>query len=293
MFVNRFILFSFWTLLTASFMLSCKQAEVVVAPKRIRHLSVGKVIRLVRNNALKFNTLSVKKASIELNNNGRTSSVRASFKIRRDSIIQITAQKLAIPVGKLELKTDSFRIVYYLDKENIYGSMDNISELIGMDVDFNIIQSVLTDQIFSIHQDTRENNFRDFNCEIEDNLYKITTIRDRKMRKFTRNEDRFERYRIRKEDETLIKQDIYVDPDSFVVRKLVLDDLSSNLLVKFEFSKFEKVDNQWFPGMINMHFRSDKKIDLSMELSKISLNDEQNFQFTIAPKYKKIVLKPE
>jgi len=274
-------------------MLSCKQKQLVVAPKKIRHLSVGRVTRLAREKALKFETLSAKKVSIEFNNNGKTSSIRGSLKIRRDSIIQVTAQKLTIPVGKLELNTDSFRIVYYLDKENIYGSIDYISDLIGMDIDFNVIQSLLTDQIFSIRQDSRENRFRDFACEIENDLYKITTIRDRKMRKLTRNEDRFERYRNRKEDAALIKQDIYVDPDSFVVRKLVLNDLGSDRLVQFDFSKFEKVDNQWFPSMINMHFRSDKKIDISMDLSRISLNDEQNFGFAIAPKYKKKVLELE
>ena len=183
-----------------------------------------------------------------------------------------------------------FRIVYYLDKENIYGSIDYISELIGIDIDFNIVQSILTDQIFSIRQDARDSKFRDFTCQIEDEMYKITTIRDRKMKKLTRNEDRFERYRSRKEDGALIKQDIYVDPDSFVVRKLILDDLEYERLVEFEYSKFEKIDNQWFPGMISMHLKSDKNIDVSIELSRISLNDEQNFGFSIAPKYKKKVL---
>jgi hypothetical protein len=288
--VKRFILFSIWALLTAYFLVGCKKKQLVVAPKKIRHLSVGRVTRLVRENALKFETLSVKKASIELNNNGKTSSIRGSFKIRRDSIIQVTAQKLTLPVGKLELNTDSFRIVYYLDKENIYGSIDYISDLIGLDIDFTIVQAILTDQIFSIHQDSRDNKFRDFACEIEDDLYKITTIRDRKLRKLTRNEDRLERYRNRKEVGHLIKQDIYVDPDSFVVRKMIVDDMDFNRVVELDYSNFEKVNNQWFPSMINMHFQSDKTIDLSLDLSRISLDDEKNFEFPIAPKYKKKVL---
>jgi len=291
--VKRLILLGFWAILAVSFITGCKQKQLVVAPKKIRHLSVGRVTRLVKENALKFETLSVQKASIELNNNGKTTSVRGSFKIRRDSIIQVTAQKLAIPVGKLELNTDSFRIVYYLDKVNIYGSIDYISDLIGLDVDFNIVQAILTDQIFSIRQDSRDSKFRDFACEIEDDLYKITSIRDRKLRKLTRNEDRLERYRNRKEEGHLIKQDIYVDPDSFVVRKMVLDDMDFNRVIQFEFAGFEKVDNQWFASKINMHFRSERNIDVSMDLSKISLNDEQNFEFTIAPKYKKKVLESE
>jgi len=265
--------------------------QVPVAPKKIRHLSVGKVSRLVKDNSLKYETLSVKKASILMNYNGKSTSVRGSFKIRRDSVIQVSAQKLAIPVGKLEVDADSFRVVYYLDQENIYGSIDYISGLIGMDIDYNVVQSVLTDQIFSIRQDSKEKNFRDFTCDIENGLYRITSMRDRKLSRITKNEDRLERYHNRLEDGHLVKQDIYVDPEMFVVRKITLDDIDFNRKVSFEFSKFEKVDNQWIPALIRMNFKGDRNIELTVELSKISLNEEQNFGFTVVPKYKRKTLK--
>jgi hypothetical protein len=288
--VKRIILFGIWVILLSSFMLSCKRVQVVVAPKKIRHLSIGRVIRLVKDNSLKYETLSVKKVNLSINNNGKSSSVKGTFKIRRDSIIQVSAQKLAVPVGKLEVDADSFRVVNYLEQENIYGSIDYISELLGIDIDFNVVQSVLTDQIFSVRQDSRERNFRDFACGIENGLYKITSLRDRKLSRITKNQDRLDRYHNRMEAGHLVKQDIYVDPDRFVVRKIMLDDMDFNRKVSFEFSKFEKVDNQWFPTLINMNFKGDKNIELSIDLSKISFNDERNFGFAIAPKYKKKIL---
>lgn len=262
----------------------------MVAPKKIRHLSVGRVTRLVKENSLKFETLSVKKASISINNDGKSNSVRGSFKIRRDSVIQVTAQKLAIPVGKLEVNADSFRVVYYPSQENIYGSIDYISGIIGMDIDFNVLQAILTDQIFSFRQDARERNFRDYACEIENGLYKITSMRDRKLSRITKNEDRRERYRSRMDEGHLIKQNIYVDPDKLVVTKMTLDDIDLKRKVILEFSKFEKVDNQWFPSLITMYFKGEKNIELTVDLSKISLNDERNFGFTVTPKYKKKIL---
>ena len=288
--MKRLIIIGIGALLLSAFMQSCKQKQMVVAPKKVKHLSVGKVTRLAKDNALKFETVSVKKVSITLNNNGKSSSVKGSFKIRRDSIIQVYAQKLAIPVGKLEIDPDSFRIAYNLEQENIYGSIDYISDLLGMDIDFNVVQSILTDQIFSFKQDSRDRKFRDFACEIEDDMYKITTMRDRKLRKLSKNEDRYERYRNRKEDGHMIRQDIYIDPDSFVVRKVILDDMDYKRVVKFAFANFEKVDNQWYPTIIHMNYIGEKKLDLSIELSKISLNDEKNFGFTLAPKYKKKIL---
>jgi hypothetical protein len=263
---------------------------MVVAPKKIKHLSVGRVTRMVKDNALKFQTVAVKKVSITFNNNGKSTSLRGSLKIRRDSIIQVSAQKLAIPVGKLEMDADSFRVVDFLDQQNIFGSIDYISGLLGMEIDFNVAQSILTDQIFSFRQDSKDRKFRDFACQIENDLYRITSMRDRKLSRITKNEDRLERYRNRQDDGHLIRQDIYVDPDSFVVRKVILDDMDYKRTVQFDFSKFEKVDNQWFPGLIKMHYQGEKSLDLSIEFSKISLNDERNFGFTVAPKYKRKVL---
>jgi len=284
--VNRFFFNCVCAVFISALLIGCKAKEIVVAPKKIKHLSVGRVTRLVKENSLNYETLSVKKVNLSINNNGKSVSARGYYKIRRDSVIQVSAQKLAIPVGKLEIKTDSFRIVYYLEQENIFGSFDFIREMLGLDVDFDVIQSILTGQLFSIRQDTRDNDFKDFTCDIEDDLYKITSITDRKLRKIIRNEDKLERYLNRLDDDHLVKQDIYIDPDNFVVRKMIFNDMDSNRIVKFEFSHFEKVDNQWFPGSVNVDLKGEKTISASMELSKVSIDDDWNFSFSTSSKYK-------
>ena len=284
--VNRFIFYCVGVIFISALLIGCKSKEITVAPKKIKHLSVGRVTRLVKENSLNYETLSVKKVNLSINNDGKSVSARGYFKIRRDSVIQVSAQKLAIPVGKLEIKTDSFRIVYYLEQENIFGSFEYIRELLGLEVDFEVVQSILTGQLFSIRQDARDNEFRDFTCDIEDDLYKITSITDRKLRKIIRNEDKLERYLNRLDDNHLVKQEIYIDPENFVVRKMIFHDMDSNRSVKFDFSHFEKIDNQWFPGSINVDLKGEKTISASMELSKISINDDWNFSFSTSSKYK-------
>jgi hypothetical protein len=270
------------------FLLSgCKQTEKIAVPKRIKRYSVGKVIKLVNDNALRYETLSVKKFSLSLTNDGKVSSIRGSYKIRRDSIIQIYAQKLAIPVGKMEVNTDSFKIVYFLDQEFFVGNNNYIGKLIGMDIDFGVLQALLSNKVFSLRQDPKDKNFREFVCDIEDNMYKMSSIRDRKLKRFNRNEDKLERYRSRLDDGHLIKQDIYIDPDSFVVKRMLFNDLDNNRQVNLEFSNYEKVMNQWFPGLINMKLIGDKTIELTIELSKVSLDDERNFGFSVSPKFSK------
>jgi Domain of unknown function (DUF4292) len=158
---------------------------------------------------------------------------------------------------------------------------------LGIDVDFGVLQALLSNKLFSFRQDLKEKDFRDFVCEIEENMYKISSIRDRKLKRFNKNEEALERYRNRLDIGHLIKQDIYIDPDSFVVKKMVFNDLDTNKGVRLEFSKYEKVAEQWFPGRIEMALTGQKQIELSIELSKISLDEEKNFGFSVSPKYTK------
>lgn len=277
----------YWVLILSLFLSGCKQTQKITTPKRIKRYSVGRVIKLTNENSLKYESLSVKKAVLSLSNEGKTTSIRGSYKIRRDSIIQIYAQKLAIPIGKLEVNTDSFRIVNFLEQEFLVGKNNYLTKFLGMDVDFGVLQALLSNKIFSFRQDPKDKNFKDFFCDIEDDMYKISSFRDRKLRKFSRNESKLERYRNRLDDGHVIKQDIYIDPDSFVVRRMVFNDLESGKGAKIEFSKYEKVMEQWFPGMIDIQLIGGKKIELSVELSKVSLNDETNFGFSVPQKYKK------
>ena len=276
-----------WVIIISFFLTSCKQTQQITIQKRIKRYSVGKVIKMTNDNSLKFETLTVKKAAISYTNDGKTTSVRGSYKIRRVSIIQVYAQKLSIPLGRLEINTDSFRLAYYIEHELFVGENNYFSNMVGMDIDFGVLQALLSNKIFSYRQDPKDKDFKEFYCDIEDNMYKISSLRDRKVRRLSKKEEKLERYRNRMDDVHVIKQDIFIDPDSFVVRKMVFNDLDNNNKMRLEFSHYEKVMDQWFPGLIEMQYTGDKKIELSIELSKISLNDETNFGFSVSPKYKK------
>lgn len=276
-----------WVILLAGFITGCKQAEKVVVPKRIKKFSVGKVIKLTNEQALNFETLSVKKVTLAYSNDNKTTSLRGSYKIRRDSIIQLYAQKLSIPLAKLQVNTDSFTMVNFLEQEVLTGENNYLNNLLDLDIDFNVLQALLSNKMFSFNQEPRDNDFKDYYCEIENDMYKISSIRDRKLRKFSRNEDKLDRYRQRMEEGHVIKQDIYIDPDSFVVRRMIFNDLDNNKGIVLDISKYEKVMDQWFPGKLEMRVTGDTKTELTVELSRVSLNDERNFEFSVPSKYKK------
>ena len=45
--------------------------------------------------------------------------------------------------------------------------------------------------------------------------------------------------------------------------------------------------NQWFPGLMELRLTGEKKMELSIELTKVSLDNEKNFGFSVSPKYKR------
>jgi len=264
----------------------CKHTEKIVIEKKIRPVGVKRLVRIVTENELKYRTLSVKKVSLTIDNNGKGNSVRGFYRIKRDSIIQVSAQTLIIPVGKLELGTDSFKVVNHLDKQVMKGTIQKIAEMIGYDIDFQTVQSILSNHMQSLKQEFKENQFKDYVLVVENNMYKISSIRERRFRKFAANEVKLERFKQRKDEQHLVKQDIYVDPDIFVVRKEIYHDIDTARIITIEFSEFKAIGTKWFPGKIHLSVSGKEKLDIQVELSKVSIDDEKDFGFTIPSKYK-------
>ncbi len=264
----------------------CKHLEKVVIERKLKPVSVRRVVRLVGENELKYNTLSVKKVHLSINNDGDIHSVTGLYRIKKDSIIQVKAQKL-VPLGGLEIDRDSFRVVKHIGSAFILGTIQNINDLAGTDVDFQTIQAILSNHIQSIKQDQKDNPFRDYTIAIEKNMYKISSIRERKFRKYSNNENRFERFKQRNEEEHLVKHDIFIDPDIFVVRRIVFNDLNTGISVTIEFSDFKELGIKWFPGTIHVSVSGKKKLEVKVELSKVSIDDETDFSFNIPSTYKR------
>ncbi len=271
----------------------CKQVEKVVIERKVKPMSVRRVVQTVSENELKYNTLSVRRANVTINIDGNVNSVRGFYNIRRDSVIQISAQTMILPVGKLELDKDSFRVVYHLGKMVVSGAIQNISDLISNDIDYQTIQAVLSNHIQSIKSDQKENQFKDYVLVIEDNMYKLSSIRARRFRKITTNEDKLERFKQRNDEQNLVKQDIFIDPDLFVVRKEIYHDIGSGRIITIEFSEFKALGVKWFPGRIHISMSGKKKMDLQVELSKVTIDDQTEFGFSIPAKYKREGLKKD
>ena len=70
-----------------------------------------------------------------------------------------------------------------------------------------------------------------------------------------------------------------MDPELFIVRKVIYNDINSGRIVTIEFSQFKPLGDKLFPENIHIFMSGKKKMDLQIELSRISIDDENDFHF--------------
>jgi Domain of unknown function (DUF4292) len=100
-----------------------------------------------------FTTANMSKVSIAMKFEEKELTVSASCKIRRDSVIYLSIQPfLGIELFKAELMQDSVKIFDKMNAKLYVGSYDLVFEKFGIKLDFNSLQALLTNQLFSINQ---------------------------------------------------------------------------------------------------------------------------------------------
>ena len=266
---------------------SCKTAKVV-STEKVRPISTNKLIRKIEDNAFKYDMLSIKRIACQYEGPDDKTSFRASLKSEKDKQLLLTLSKINVPVARLYLTPDSVKMVNYLNKSFLEKDYDFLSEFVNTKLDFEMVQAVICNDAFSYRDDPRNNDFKEFVSYVDSGMYILQSFKNRKLGKITQKgkEEKIDRYLKKLDEDDFIVQHLYVDPQNFKIRKIILDDQSNQRKVTINFSEFVKVKGQLYPGNIDIKFASQEK-DLSMKikLSKFSTEKDQSFSFNIPEKY--------
>lgn len=269
---------------------SCKAPKTIIK-ERVRPISTNKLIKNIKENAFEYNWLSIKRIACQYETPDHKTSFRANLKSEKDKRILLTFNKLNVPVGRLFLTPDSVKLINYLEKNYLFKDYDYLSNLVNADLDFDVVQSVLSNTPFSYRDDPRNNDYREFVSYINSGMYVLQSLKNRKLTKIERKgkQDKIGRYLRKMDEDDFVVQYLYVDPKTFKIREIILDDKSNKRKVNIEFSDFVEVEEQLYPGNINIHFESPSNtLKMKIKLSKFSLGEELNFNFKIPEKYTQV-----
>ena len=270
---------------------SCRTTRVVTPSVTVKAISTNKLIRNIDNNAFDYKHLSIKKITCQFDNGKTKTSFKASIWAEKDKSITVMLSKLNIPVGRLWLTPDSVKFINYLGKNYLLDDYSYLSSMLDMDIDFETIHAIISNNIFSLRDEKRDRENRDFDAKIDSGMYVLESVKRMKMP--TENLRGGERRQARRQRKALVnapvRQTIYVDPETFKIRKIKMNDVANSRNLNIEFSDFTPIEKQLYPGEIYFHLvNPESYTQLRIKLAGFSLEEENSIRFKLPEKFTRI-----
>jgi hypothetical protein len=228
----------------------------------------------LKEKELSFDWLSLKfDASYKEKRN--SNDFKGQIRIRKDSLIWVSiTPALGIELFRMVITTDSVKYVNRFNKEYFVGDYALVSRFLQINIDFDILQSLILGNDFQFYE---TNSFR---ASIDNLEYKLSTTGRRKIRKEAEDAST---------DPIILLQNIWLDPESFKITKIdVKEYLKENRKLLASYDEFLPLESQVYPSALRFDIMADDMIKLKINYGKITLNEPMAFPFSIPENYKRI-----
>lgn len=231
--------------------------------------STGFLFEKMRENEFKYDWIT-SKYSAEINEGGNKTSFKVNYRAKRDSVIWVSiSPALGIEVARAKITKDTIKFINRINSTYFEGDFNYINNKFGLELDFDILQSILTGNAFSNYQ---EEEFKSF---VDKDYYLVSTIRKRKLRKTLQKNDSL----------NISAQSIWLEPRTFKISKFGVYDFATNNNLEVFYSNFTAVDSQLFPFKIFFQLTGEQPVQISIQYTKVAQEVPQSLPFTIPEKY--------
>jgi hypothetical protein len=286
--ISRFVIYFLFILTTGWW--SCKTPREV-ARVNVKPISTPKLLKNIENTGLSYDYLTISRINCQFSNNNTNTSFRVSIKAIRDEKIMASVTKLNIPVVRVLLTPDSVVYVNYLEKNYFTDDYSYLSNILNIDLDFELVQAIISNSAFSYRNDEKDKDFRAFNSSVEEGMYVLQSQRERKViRLETKNKAaKIERRMKRLDDTALILQKLFFNPENFALTKVLISDKTNQREMKLNFGDFVQIEEKDYPGSIDVQFLSEsEKLELNVRLSGFSTEKPSPLRLEIPQNYEQI-----
>lgn len=275
--------FFYWIILCVILGLSsCKATRVATTSTSVvKPISTAKLIRNIENNAFDYQHLSIKRINCQFDNGRVSTTFKASLQAEKDEQITLMLSKLNIPVARLWLTPDSVKLINYLEDSYYLDDYSYLSSMLNMHLDFNMVNAIISNDVFSVgnqNKDAEEN----YQSSVENGMYVLQSVRNGQLEqsKAVRRFNRGER------QGGSVLQTMVVDPVTFKLHRLTLEEGQSARKLSIDFSDFTPVGKQLYPGEIQLSLVSpDSNMQLKIKLGNFSLEKEKGVRFKVPEKF--------
>lgn len=237
---------------------SCKSTKSIAAGELDNALSSKKIIQNHYQNELDFETLSGK-LKIDYSDGENIQGVSVSFRMKKDKVIWISA-----PLGMVKAHITPEKVSFYNRLENEYfdGDYGYLSNILGTEVDFQILQNLL---IGNAVLDLREDKYA---LSITDGKYNLKPKKQRELYKIL----------------------FFLEPKNFKISQQQISQPLENRFLKMDYS-YQEVTNKVIPNKVDIEAISDDIINkIELEYRGMEFGRKLNFPYKIPKGFKEIVL---
>lgn len=216
------------------------------------------------------------KMAVSIKNEESTTSLRASVRMVRDSVIWLSITAHSYEVIRLVATIDSIKYVNRPEKNYYLGNYDFIEEKLGISFGFNQFQSLLLARSFGL--DAPEN----INKRNDKNYYVLSSLNKHQLKKMEKGKNT-----PLSDSEVLFTN--WVNPETFQVEKVSLMEVNSKNKATIQYMTFDSIDVYTLLTSFKMQVLADKNMEVSAQISKYNLNIPLKFPFKISSKYEQII----
>ncbi|WP_396636170.1 DUF4292 domain-containing protein [Maribacter sp. R77961] len=241
------------------FVFSCKSTKLVSDGTIDNRLSSKAIIKAHYQNQTVFKTLSGK-VKIDYSNGEDTQSFSVSLRLEKDKAIWMSA-----PLGIVKAYITPNKVSFYNKLQNEYfdGDFSYLSELLGTEVDFKIVQNLLLGEALL---DLREKKYE---ASVTKETYRL----------------------VPRVNEVLYKILFEIEPKNFRMAAQQLSQPLKKRLLQINYENYQRIGDEVLPNAINISAvenTTENRIQLAYR--NLELNRTLNFPYKIPKGYKEIVL---
>lgn len=224
-------------------------------------------------NEVDFTTFSAKSA-ISVENNGAKNAFKSTIRIQKDSAIWVSITPLfGIELARVLLTKDSLKVINRINAEYFIGDYEYFYKKYDVALDFETIQSLLLGNKVDFEEDEK------LKFSIDNEKYYLGNIKKRKVERADKN------LRKKESDEVV---SLWLNPTTFKIEEMLISDLTASRFVRAQFSDHQAFGKQSIPTKLMYFLNESKENKVSIDYTRISLNQGISFSFNIPSKYEQV-----
>ncbi len=288
-YIDKVLFYAILFFITTWLLSSCSVSRRMPATFEVRPMPTTKIIRKIETEKPRYKNYSSKKVSVRFENGENKNIFSGQLKIDRDNCIIVSMKKMSVPLGKGKITPDSIKFVNYFDRYFISEDIGKIKNIIGFPLDYPMLQNLLAGNLAEIID--QKFNGRELLSSIDSQQYRLQSQLTPRVSRVLEsgNQNRIERFMKRHDDDEFSTLTIWVDPQYFVVKKMVVANYKTHENITVVFDEHKLIGRSLYPQNFVIEYHSERNKSLiEINLSKSSVNKEKDFSFNIPNSYEKL-----